>query len=204
VKPARFGFSILPADTGGWHVSARAAARVVGVDLSAALLEKARAREAANPLQIAYVHADVASPQTLDGEVFDGVVCSFGLSDIDDLEGAVATVARVLRPGGFFAFSLLHPCFPGWEAKQALPSWQPGHGYYDEGWWRADGRPQGLRAQVGANHRMLSTYLNTLTRHGLVVDAVAEPAPEPEWIEVAPRGGPVPIYLVVRCRQRAE
>jgi SAM-dependent methyltransferase len=182
---------------------ARRGARVVGVDLAAALLEKARAREAASPLQIAYVHADAASPHALAGEIFDGVGCSFGLSDIDDLDGALATVARVLRPEGFFAFSLLHPCFPGWQAKQASPSWPAGCGYYDEGWWRAEGPPHGLRPKVGANHRMLSTYLNALAWHGLLVEEVAEPLPDPEWLAVAPGSGPVPVYLVVRCRRGA-
>lgn len=103
---------------------------------------------------------------------------------------------------GVFAFSLLHPCFPGWEAKQVNPSWRPGRGYYEEGWWRADGPVHGLRPKVGANHRMLSTYLNTLARHGLVVEEVAEPLPEPEWTDVAPSTGPVPVYLVVRCCRR--
>jgi SAM-dependent methyltransferase len=181
---------------------ARRGGRVVGVDLSAALLAKARACEEADPLQIAYVHADAASPATLAGETFDGIGCSFGLADIDDLDGAIATVARVLRPGGFFAFSLLHPCFPGWESKQAPPSWQPGRGYYDEGWWRGDGPAHGVRPKVGANHRMLSTYLNTLARHNLVIEEVVEPMPEPEWLNDASRIGPVPVYLVVRCSRR--
>ena len=180
---------------------ARRGGGVVGVDISAALLEMARAREAVSLLHIAYVYADAASPGVLEGEIFDGVVCSFGLSDIDDLDGAIATVARVLRLGGFFVFSMLHPCFPGWEAKQARPSWRPGRGYYEEGWWLADGPPHGLRPKVGANHRMLSTYLNTLARNGLVVEEVAEPLPPPDWLDEAPNAGPVPIYLVARCRR---
>jgi SAM-dependent methyltransferase len=182
---------------------ARRGGRVVGVDISAALLEKAYAREAASPLQITYVHSDAAAPETLAGERFDGVVCSFGLSDIDNLDGAIATVARVLHPGGFFAFSLLHPCFPGWETMQATPSWQPGRGYYEEGWWLADRPAHGLRPKVGTNHRMLSTYLNTLARYGLLVQEVAEPMPVQAWIDVAPSIGPVPVYLAVRCRRAA-
>jgi ubiquinone/menaquinone biosynthesis C-methylase UbiE len=80
---------------------ARRGAGVVGLDISAALLDKARAREQLDPLGITYVRADAASPDALMAELFDGAVCHFGLSDIDDLQGAVATVARVLRPGGF-------------------------------------------------------------------------------------------------------
>ena len=180
---------------------ARRGARVVGMDLAAALLEKARAQEAAQPLQIAYVLADAASPEALAGQTFDGVTCSFGLSDIDDLDGAIATVARVLRPGGFFAFSLLHPCFPGWPSKQAQSSWSPQYGYYHEGWWRATTPAHGLRPRVGANHRMLSTYLNTLARHGLLIEESAEPPPDPEWLAEAPDSGATPVYWAARCRK---
>jgi hypothetical protein len=48
---------------------------------------------------------------------------------------------------------------------------------------------------------MLSTYLNTLARHALIVEEVAEPQPTPDWIEAAPGKDPVPIYLVARCRR---
>jgi SAM-dependent methyltransferase len=181
---------------------ARRGGRVVGVDLSEALLAKARAQEQAHPLQITYVHADVTTPTVLEGQMFDAIGCSFGLSDIDDLDGAIGSVARLVRQGGFFAFSIVHPCFPGWVTKQANPSWQPGKGYYEEGWWRADGPAHGLRPKVGTNHRMVSTYLNTLARHSLVIEEVAEPMPEAEWIAEAPDIGPVPVYLVARCRKQ--
>jgi SAM-dependent methyltransferase len=180
---------------------ARRGALMVGIDISEALLEKAISREQAEPMGIVYVHADVAAPHLLEGEVFDGATCGFGLSDIDDLDGAVATVARLLRPGGFFAVSILHPCFPGWEGKGANPSWQPGRGYFEEGWWLSDGPLGGVRTKVGANHRTLSTYVNTLARHGLMLEEIAEPQPPPDWIAVAPSVGPVPVYLAARCRK---
>ena len=180
---------------------ARRGAHVVGVDLSSVLLDKALAREQAEPLGIAYVHADAASSHALDGELFDGITCHFGLSDIDDLEGAAVTVTRVLQPGGFFTFSILHPCFPGWEGMGASPSWPPGRGYFTEEWWLADGPPGGLRPIVGANHRMLSTYLNLFARFGLVLEEVAEPCPPQAWIDVAPDVGAVPIYWAARYRK---
>jgi SAM-dependent methyltransferase len=180
---------------------ARRGGHLVGVDISAALLNLARLRETELPLNIAYVEADVSLPQTLEGEIFDGVACCFGLSDIDDLDGAIATVTRVLRPGGFFAFSILHPCFPGWESKQAQPSWEPERGYYAEGWWRATSPAHGLRPKVGANHRMLSTYLNAFVRHDLAIEELAEPSPSSDWLAEVPDAGAVPVYLVGRCRR---
>jgi ubiquinone/menaquinone biosynthesis C-methylase UbiE len=181
---------------------ARRGGNLIGVDISAALLDLARAHETERHLSITYLQADASSPETLLGETFDGVVCSFGLSDIDDLNGAIATVVRVLRPGGFFAFSILHPCFPGWESQQAQPSWESQRGYYAEGWWRAISPAHGLRPKVGANHRMLSTYLNTFVRYGLAIEELAEPLPSSDWLAEAPHVGPVPVYLVARCRQK--
>lgn len=170
----------------------RRGADVVGVDLSSALLEKGRAFETAEPRGITYVRANAASPDALAGEMFDGVVCNYGLSDIDDLDGFLATVARVLRAGGPFGFSLLHPCFPG-LGDDVSGAWPPDGGYYEEGWWRSEGAASDLRREVGSNHRMLSTYVNALWDHALIVEALAE--------RVMP-GVAVPMFLAGRCRKR--
>jgi len=169
---------------------ARRGASVVGIDLSEELL--ARAPETAG---IEYQQADVTSPDALAGETFDLVVGHFALSDIDDLDGALATVARLLRPGGAFAFSIVHPCFRG-HGEDAPSSWPPGAGYRQEGWWLSTS-PR-LRGHVGANHRMLSTYLNALLAHGLEVEHAAEPPPTAEWLAGREE---VPLYLVLRCRR---
>ena len=176
---------------------ARGGAVVIGVDLSAALIREARAREAAEPLGVAYVVADVASPDTLRGELFDLAVCNFGLSDIDDLEGSCATIARILVPGGRFVCSILHPCFPGSGAVSG--AWPRNGSYHNEGWWLADGEHSTLRRVVGAHHRRLSTYLNAMHRHGLLVEEVAEPGPEEALATRSPELRTLPLYLVVRC-----
>jgi SAM-dependent methyltransferase len=179
---------------------ARRGAAVTGLDISAGLLTKAWAYEEAQPLGISYLHADVTASGLLEGRVFDGVACNYGLSDIDDLDGLLANVARLLCPGGWFVFSLLHPCFPGW-GDDAPSSWPPDKGYYQEGWWLA--RNTGFRGQVGSSHRMISTYVNQLTRHGLLLDLVAEPPPGPEMERRGPPGAaPVPFYLAARCVRR--
>lgn len=176
---------------------ARRGASVVGIDISDGLLGKARAVEQRDPFGIAYLQVDAARAGALHGEQFDGVVCNFGLSDIDDLDGALATVDRLLSDGGWFVFSILHPCFPGWDAD-APSSWPPGKGYYTEGWWLAENT--GFRGQVGASHRMLATYLNSLARHRLRLEQVVEPDPGDEWAARAPGRAPVPVYFVARCR----
>jgi len=179
---------------------ARRGATLTALDISPALLAKARIYETAEPLGICYLRADVTTSGVLTGQVFDGVVCNYGLSDIDDLDGLLANVARFLNPDGWFVFSLLHPCFPGWDSD-APSSWPPDQGYYQEGWWLASNT--GYRCRVGSSHRMISTYLNSLVRHGLVLDRVAEPPPSPEMEQRRPPGAaPVPFYFAARCLRR--
>jgi ubiquinone/menaquinone biosynthesis C-methylase UbiE len=174
---------------------ARRGADVVGLDISGKLLEKARAAERSKPLGIQYVHADVTAPGAVGQAAFDVASCSFGLSDIDDLDGAIAAVSSALRPGGRFAFSILHPCFPG--GKDISGSWPSTGRYYDEQRWTAQDLRSTLRRQVGANHRTLSTYLNTLRTHGLWLDQLAEPWPDPDW-DQAHQADRTPVYFVAR------
>ena len=190
--PAVAGARVLDLACGQGRMSrylARRGADVLGVDVSAAMLSKARA---AGPAGITYLRADVTgAPTWWDGRPFDGCTCELALMDIDDLAGALATVAAVLRPGGWFVASVMHPCFPGNGRGQS--SWPPGGGYEREGWWTSPGHnPEGVRIRVGATHRKLSTILNALHDAGLEAERFAEP----------PAPVPVPTYLLWRCRRR--
>jgi SAM-dependent methyltransferase len=187
------GEAVLDLACGPGHYSrhlARNGVLVTGVDVSTRLLEHARSSERSDPLGIDYLGSDAADPSLMGGWTFDGVLCSMALSDIDDLGGALANVRRLLRPGGRFVFSVLHPCFPGNERSR--PSWPP-TGYYDEGWWLAEGH-HGYRGVVGASHRALSTYLNALTANDLTIAHVLEPA-DPDGI--------LPMFLVVKAIRTA-
>jgi ubiquinone/menaquinone biosynthesis C-methylase UbiE len=176
---------------------ARRRASVVGLDISTALLARARAAEGETPLGVTYIEGDATSLTVLEGERFEAVTCHFGLSDIDDLRAVTANIGRLLEPDGLFVFSILHPCFPGW-GDDAPSSWPPGEGYFSERWWRAEN--SGFRGKVGANHRMLSTYLNTLVQQGLAIERITEPRPAGDWVSTNPSEDLVPVFLVARCR----
>src|ERR1700685_3977355 len=67
---------------------ARRGAGVTGIDISGALIGKAREAEREEPLGIRYIHADVTSPGWLGPDIYDAATCNFALSDIDDLGSA--------------------------------------------------------------------------------------------------------------------
>jgi len=168
---------------------ARLGAAVVGIDISAELIAAARTREGTDPLGIEYHAADVATPdQWWDGAFFDGAVCEMAMMDIDDLAGTVNAVAATVRAGGWFAISMVHPCFPGNE--EGLSSWPPEQSYFHEGRWTSPHHnPAGVRIRVGSSHRTMSTYLNTLIEAGFLLERAVEPP------------APVPTILLLGCRR---
>ena len=106
---------------------ARAGGNVVGVDGSGAIVERARAREAREPLGITYHVADAADLEMLEDGAFDLVVCNMALMDIADADAAIEEVARVLVPDGRFVASIAHPCFDkmetsGWAIERIYPT----------------------------------------------------------------------------------
>jgi 2-polyprenyl-3-methyl-5-hydroxy-6-metoxy-1,4-benzoquinol methylase len=186
------GQRILDLGCGQGRISRELASRgndVVGVDLSAELLQIAAA---ADHDRIEYLCADACRTDWWDGAPFDGVISSMALMDIDNLEGAVSTATATTRPGSWFAWSIIHPGFPGID--EIAPSWPGGGSYFDEGWWNTGG--DGVRGRVGSNHRTLSTYLNTMLRHGFALEATAEPAWRRSLSDPL-----MPFFLVTRWRR---
>jgi ubiquinone/menaquinone biosynthesis C-methylase UbiE len=176
-------------------------AQVVGVDISARLIAIAQRDEADQPLGITYIVDDAATLASLGDAQFQGVVCNLALMDIADLGAVCRTVWRILRPLGWFVFSITHPCF---EAPHAAWRTAPDgtisreiFTYFAEGLWYSS-NVQGVRGQVGANHRMLSTYLNTLSQTGFLIDRIIEPQPLSATVAV-PGYRVIPAFMLVRC-----
>lgn len=79
-------------------------ARVIGTDLEAALVERARGYAEAAGLQDRITFRQVEpGPLDFDDELFDTVYSSGCFTQVADKAGMFADVFRVLRPGGSFA-----------------------------------------------------------------------------------------------------
>jgi demethylmenaquinone methyltransferase/2-methoxy-6-polyprenyl-1,4-benzoquinol methylase len=82
--------------TGDLAVAAeRAGGRVVGLDFSERMLERARRKSAT----IEWVRGDLLELPFADGS-FDSATVGFGVRNVEDLPAALRELRRVLRPGG--------------------------------------------------------------------------------------------------------
>ena len=141
---------------------ARRGGRLVRVDLSAALLEKARAQELAVDCRLSMYMPMLRHLMRSPGSA-STVWCV-----VSGCRTSTIWMGQSLRSRGYCGRVGLRvlaatPSFPGWEStKQASSSWQPGQGYYAEGWRRGDGPAHGLRPKVRRKlsyvcHRPIST-----------------------------------------------
>jgi SAM-dependent methyltransferase len=190
---------------------ARQGASVTAADTNAPLIERARQREAREPLGITYLLADAAHMDLLPDGAFDLVVCNMALMDIEDAAGAIQEVSRVLAPGGRFVASLAHPCFDkvntsGWVIERIYPVttiWRKMSRYReiavaDVPWLRVPDQTVYTRAY----HRPLSWYVRTLRAAGLVIAALEEPAPTEEFMAASQQGpwiAEIPVHCVIEA-----
>lgn len=191
-------------------VSRRLAQRgaiVTGIDLSQELLKLARRYEEEQQLGVQYLRDNAQALTKLDDASFDGAVCSMALMDIPDLPAIFRAVHRILAPGGWFAFCITHPCFEpphaqwldmGTEGKGISRQVQ---GYFKEGYWQSK-NPLGVRFRVGAYHRTLSTYINTLLDAGFQLECLAEPQATGELATRVPGFAEVAAVLLVKATRK--
>jgi ubiquinone/menaquinone biosynthesis C-methylase UbiE/ADP-ribose pyrophosphatase YjhB (NUDIX family) len=185
--------------------------RVVGVDASQTMIRIAQERSTDYGECLTFQLGDAADLGDLPPHSFDVVVCNMALMDMQDYAAAISQVARVLRPGGAFVFSILHPCFftpgCGWlqDDEGDITGWRVGK-YYSQLAWKWTVKHV-MASQTFMFHRPLQDYARVLRDNGFVFVDLREPAPSAELIERWPRwqrelerGG----FLVVRCVLPAE
>jgi 2-polyprenyl-3-methyl-5-hydroxy-6-metoxy-1,4-benzoquinol methylase len=89
-------------------------AEVVAFDFAEELIARARQRTAGEAGCLSYHVLDATDGAALlalgEGR-FDAALCNMALFDMADIEPLFRALARLLRPGGRFVFSVIHPCF---------------------------------------------------------------------------------------------
>ncbi len=157
-----------------------------------------------------YALAGAADLPFADGS-FDGALACLVFEHIDQVDEAIAEVARVLKPGGRFLFLLNHPLLQtpgsGWIDDQLI---DPPEQYWRIGPYLVeDATIEEVQKGVFIRfiHRPLSRYVNALASAGLLINHMDEPSPPAGFLAQAPQyeaASTVPRLLALHCRKTAE
>jgi len=187
--PELRGKSLLDLGCGyGWHcryARDRGARSVVGTDLSARMLERARAL---TPDKDVIYHLGAIEDLEFANEQFDVVISSLALHYVKCFHDVCQRVVRWLVGEGDFVFSVEHPLFTSLDAQEWCLDGEgrrlhwPVDNYEEEGprftnW---------MDGNVIKYHRTIGTYVNSLIDSGFHINRLLELSVSPERVSSRP------------------
>ena len=198
------GLRVLDIGCGEGHntrLLAERAARVTAIDIAPRFVAHAIDLERATPLGIDYQIAS-AVELPFDDDTFDAATAFMSLMDIPENDIAIREAFRVIRPGGFFQFSISHPCFDTPRrrvvrdengdkvAVEVGDYFRRADGRIEE--WLFSAAPLERRAEMRPFrtprfHRTMGEWLNQVIDAGFIIERVNEPYASDEAIRARPR-----------------
>jgi len=165
---------------------ARKGAKVTGIDHSQKLIGLARMEERKEPLGIRYLRMSASRLTGVSDASFDLVTCFMALHDIENYEDAVAEVARVLKHGGRFVFSIMHPCFEDMVVNGVRIN--AAERYFNKTQHVIEWKMERLTKpfKTVSFHRSLTDYSLVLAKSGLLISRLVEPRPTKEAMRKHP------------------
>ena len=200
------------------RIVAQRGARLAALDIAGRFIRYAQEQEAQEPLGITYLRASAVEIPLADAS-FDFVMATMSMMDVPDQDRAIREVARVLKPDGFFQFSILHPCFMTPRFKWVLDEagqrvamecgdyFSQEQGTIEE--WTFGSAPDELKERfekfrIPRFFHTLSTWLNMLCAAGLTIEETAEPFAGDASIAIYPSLAATRVIacsLHLRCRK---
>ncbi|MBE5960473.1 MAG: class I SAM-dependent methyltransferase [Lachnospiraceae bacterium] len=182
---------------------AKRGALVTSIDCSEGCIAYAREQAKKERLIIDHYIRNSNDLHGIKDNTFDKILCSMMLMDVEDINGTLREVERVLKPGGQVYISVLHPCFkPPVEHK-----WFKDNGniqvivkdyFHPETW---EGGISECKTPVIYRHRTMSDYVKAFTMNRLLLTDLEEPIPTREQIKKSPRIEwltKIPMYMFMK------
>jgi ubiquinone/menaquinone biosynthesis C-methylase UbiE len=163
--------------------------RVLATDFSEQMLERAGLHGG----DVEYRSADATDMQALlalgEPASFDAVVSNMAIMDMESIEPMVAAAARLLKPGGRFVFSTLHPAFNSGDARPIVELDSRGStgeiysvkvASYDRAFTDKGIALPDQPVEQWYFHRPLWMIMEPFFAHGFVLDGLEEPLVDPD------------------------
>ena len=193
-------------------------AKMTAFDISETFIRYAKDAEREKPLGIDYQLASGVELPYPD-QSFDFATAFMSLMDMTESERAIREAFRVIKPDGFFQFSITHPCFqtPLWKWVKDENGTKLGvicgqyfdqkPGRIDE--WTFGAAPKELtdklrKFRIAYFDRTLSEWINLLLDTGFQIERMAEPHADEKTAAECPSVADtrlVGYFLIVRGRK---
>lgn len=179
---------------------AQKGAKMSAIDIAPTFIRYAQQTEYEVPLNIDYQVADATNLPFSDN-TFDFATAFMSLMDMPDPQKVLNEAYRILKPGGFFQFSILHPCFVPPHRKVLRDENRNVTGveigqyfnhadvHVDKWWFTAvpkEKRKTVAPFEVPYFHRTLSHWVDMICRSGLIIQQFAEPSASDELAKAVP------------------
>jgi len=150
------------------------------------LIAKARSDESVTFL--------VKNANCLDGvevDSFDIVLASMSLMDVEDYEGSISEVYRILKKDGVLLMSITHPCFSSrqsrWKRNEdGTVEYYQVDAYFERQVWEEHITDR-FRQPVLFRHMSLADFINPLIQLGFRLIRFHEPMPTDKQIQASHR-----------------
>lgn len=200
------------------RIAAKKGAKIYAIDISEVFIKYAKETENQEPLGIDYRVAG-ATELPFAENLFDFAIATMSIMDIADSEKAIAEAFRVIKPGGFFQFSMSHPCFAISESEWVRNEEGKRTGFIVKDYfkkvngdleeWIFSAAPKQITEKMRKFKtprftRTLSEWLNILIEKGFILEEFCEPYPDDEILKKYPEQYQcliIPYSLIIRCRK---
>lgn len=203
------GLKILDLGCGEGGYSRKMAERgadVTAVDCSEMAIDYAISAAEKEKLDITHLVRNSNDLYGIAEHSFDIVLCAMMMMDVEDLNGTLKEISRVLKVQGKVFISILHPCFkPPVEhhwIKENDMAQVVVKNYFTPTEW--EGKIAGIEQSLIYRHKTLSDYVKVFAKNGFYISDMNEPIPteeqraKSERIEWLTR---IPMYLFVELRR---
>jgi len=210
----RSGLDIGCGEGGNTRQISALGARMTGIDVAPTFIRHAVEAGGDIDYQVADAHALPFADRS-----FDFATAFMSLMDMPGPEKAVMEASRVLKPGGFLQFSILHPCFvPPYRKTLRNPdgsTWAIEVArYFDsmdgeiDRWWfsttTAEERAETQPFLIPRFHRTLGAWVDMVVAAGLIIEKLGEPMASEAVAAAHPiveDTRVVPIFMHLRARK---